>query len=73
MRQPAIAWFLRIDDLVLAKLAAGRPKDMTFARDAIRSGLVDVEHLERSVELLPESHREITRERLVTAVAGAIA
>lgn len=68
-KTPAVAWFLRIDDLVLAKLAAGRPKDLTFAADAIRSGLVDVENLERGLELMPESHREVTRERLATTVA----
>jgi hypothetical protein len=70
-KNPAVAWFLSIDDLVLAKLAAGRPKDMTFAAEAIRSNLVEAENLERGLELMPESHREVTRERLASAVSKA--
>jgi hypothetical protein len=70
-KTPAVAWFLGVDDLVLAKLAAGRPKDITFAESAIRSGLVEMENLGRGVELMPESRREVTRERLATAAANA--
>ena len=71
-KTPAVAWFLSVDDLVLAKLAAGRPKDLTFAEEAIRSGLVDVDNLKRGLELMPESHREVTQERLATAAARAV-
>ena len=70
-KKPAVAWFLNADDLVLAKLAAGRPKDMAFATEAIRSNLVETENLERGLELMPESHREVTRERLASAVSKA--
>lgn len=72
-KKPAVAWFLSLDDLVLAKLAAGRPKDMAFAAEAIRSNLVESGNLERGLELMPDSHREATRERLVTAISKAAA
>jgi hypothetical protein len=70
-KKPAVAWFLSVDDLVLAKLAAGRPKDMAFAAEAIRSNLVEPENLERGLELMPESHREMARERLTTVISRA--
>jgi hypothetical protein len=70
-KQPAIAWFLEVHDLVLAKLAAGRPKDIAFTVEGLRSGLVDLENLRRGVELMPESHRERTRALLEKAAATA--
>lgn len=60
-----IAWCLEVHDLVLAKLAAGRPHDFAFAEEAIRSRLVDREQLLFGVDLMPESHRARTRERLI--------
>lgn len=72
-KTPAVAWFLGVDDLVLAKLAAGRPKDIAFAESALRSGLVELDSLERGVELMPESHRELTRSRLAVVAANATA
>jgi len=59
-----IAWCLETHDLVLAKLAAGRRHDYEFVVTAIRSGLVEIERLQLGVDLLPESHREVVRERL---------
>ena len=59
-----VAWCLETHDLVLAKLAAGRPRDFEFAQDAIRAGIVDVDQLEVGVELMPESHRDRTRDAL---------
>jgi hypothetical protein len=59
-----VAWCLEIYDLVLAKLAAGRPHDLEFVQEAIRSLGLDAEQLELGAELMPESHREVTRERL---------
>ncbi len=70
-KKPAVAWFLSLDDLVLAKLAAGRPKDMSFVAEAIRSNLVQIESLERGLELMPDTHREATRRRLTTAISKA--
>jgi hypothetical protein len=58
------AWCLDAQDLVLAKLAAGRQRDLEFAAEAIRAGLVDPMQLRLGVDLMPESHREPTRERL---------
>lgn len=64
-RQPAaIAWCMEIHDVLLAKLAAGRPHDLEFAAEAIRSGLVDREQLALGLELMPERNREFTSERL---------
>ena len=64
-----VAWCLEVHDLVLAKLAAGRSHDFEFAVGAIRAGLVDPEQLHLGVDLMPESHRELTRERLRTVLA----
>jgi hypothetical protein len=70
-KKPAVAWFLGTDDLILAKLAAGRPKDLVFAEAAIRSRFVDVESLERGVDMMPVSHRQVTRERLASVVRAS--
>ncbi len=52
------AWCMEVHDLVLAKLAAGRPHDYDFVDEAIRCVLVDVEQLHLGVELLPTSIRD---------------
>ena len=52
-------------NLVLAKLAAGRPHDYEFVEAAIDSGLVEPTRLRTGIDLLPESHRETVRERLL--------
>lgn len=61
---PATAWCLEIHDLVLAKLAAGRTHDFEFVEGAIDAELVETERLQRGIELMPQSHRALTRERL---------
>lgn len=71
-KESAVAWFIDVHDLVLAKLAAGRSKDTAYAEEAIRSGLVDPENLRRRVDLMPESYRAVTGERLEQAVASAL-
>jgi hypothetical protein len=58
------AWCLEVHDLILAKLAAGRPHDYEFVEEAIRAGLVELDQLRLGVALLPDSHREPVRERL---------
>lgn len=63
------AWCMEVHDLVLAKIAAGRPHDLEFVTEAIHSRLADLEQLDLGVELMPESHRELTRERLTAVVA----
>ena len=44
-------------DLVLAKLVAGRKKDVAFAREALRAGLVSRTELERRAADLPGTGR----------------
>lgn len=64
-QQPAVvAWCMELHDLVLAKLAAGRPHDVEFAAEAIRGELVDRGRLERGLELMPASKRGFTAQRL---------
>ena len=64
-----IAWCLSIHDLVLAKLAAGRPHDRACAGEAVRAELADPEQLQLGVDLMPMSHRERTRETLAGVLA----
>ena len=64
-----IAWCLEVNDLVLAKLAAGREHDLEFAADALRERLVDPDQLRLGVDLIPESHREPTKTRLLVLLA----
>jgi hypothetical protein len=63
-RDPVTAWFLEVHDLALAKLAAGREKDIEFVTEALIADLVDAGRLRRGVELMPEKHRELTGQRL---------
>lgn len=49
----AAGWCLEQHDLVLAKCVAGREKDVVFAAEAVRHGLVDADELRRRVESLP--------------------
>ena len=64
-----IAWCLSMPDLVLAKLAAGRPHDLEFAEESIRSELVDREQLQLGVGLIPAAHRQRTHDRLAGILA----
>lgn len=61
---PAVAWCLEVHDLVLAKLAAGRPHDREFVLEAVRAGLVEAERLRLGVGLMPVSERDLVSERL---------
>lgn len=64
-QQPGVvAWCMEIHDLVLAKLAAGRPHDVEFALEAISSHLADRQRLTMGLELLPARTRPVTTERL---------
>lgn len=62
-------WCLEAHDVVLSKLAAGREKDLAFAVEALRAGIVDAGGLERGLELMPESHRAATAGRLTVVRA----
>lgn len=65
------AWCLEAHDLVLAKCAAGRERDWTFAEDAIRHGVVKGEELLRRAEHLPLPKG--SRERVEKMLGGVIA
>lgn len=64
-----VAWCLDVRDLVLAKLAAGREHDLEFVEEVLRAGIADVTELELGIDLMPESHRELTRDRLAGLTA----
>jgi hypothetical protein len=53
-REGAIACCLEAHDLVLAKCAAGRDRDWTFARAALDAKLVEATQLLRRIDDLPE-------------------
>jgi hypothetical protein len=70
-KRSVTAWCLSANDLVLAKLAAGRPHDVEFVVEAIRTGIVKVAPLWDGLELMPDSHREDVRQRLDGVVSRA--
>ncbi len=49
----ATGWCLEPHDLVLAKLVAGREKDLAYARAAVAAGIVALPELRRRVTSLP--------------------
>lgn len=63
-RSPVTAWCMEAHDLVLAKLAAGRPHDREYSAQALAAGLVNPQQLRRGVELIPTSHRKRVGQRL---------
>jgi hypothetical protein len=69
-RDPVTAWFLEVHDLALAKLAAGREKDIEFVTEALIAGLVDSGRLRRGIDLMPDRHREPTRIRLENVIVS---
>jgi hypothetical protein len=58
------AHLLEAHDLVLAKLAAGRDRDLSYAITAVSANIVSLEELERRLEAMPESHRDRARDLL---------
>ena len=62
-REP-IVWCLALPDLILAKLAAGRPHDLAFVDAAIEAELVTVDELRLGIDLLPEESRSDVARRL---------
>ena len=59
-------------DLLLAKYAAGRDKDLRFTREAVRSGLVDRAVLEERLSrtVLDEGRRELVAARIARDFAA---
>lgn len=49
-------WCLEAHDLVLSKLVAGREKDLRFAEEAVRYGLVTVDTLAARLRVTPVSN-----------------
>jgi hypothetical protein len=66
-------WCLEVHDLVLAKCAAGRSRDLEFANEAIRHRLVEPEELLRRVADLPlaDAGRAYVRVLLEGVIAQA--
>ena len=48
---------LSLPDLALAKLAAGRERDVEFVAEMLRAKLLNADQLRGGVEYMPESHR----------------
>jgi len=69
----ATGWCMEAHDLVLAKLAAGRERDIEFATEAIRHDIVQPQELLRRVQDLPldGSYQEHVRSLLESAIAKA--
>lgn len=69
----ATGWCMEAHDLVLAKLTAGRERDMQFAEDAIRHDVVQPQELLRRVGDLPvESGRQKHVRSLVESVVAKV-
>ena len=62
----ATGWCMEVHDLVLAKCVAGRPKDWSFAENALRHQIVRLAELRARAALLPvpACHRESIAEGL---------
>jgi len=65
------AHLLEAHDVVLAKLAAGRERDLTYAITAVSADIVSLEELERRLEAMPGSHRDRVRDLLAVVRARA--
>ncbi len=67
----ATGWCMEAHDLVLAKLAAGRARDLDFAVQAIRNDIVDPRELLRRTSNLPldEQHQARVRSLLQSVIA----
>jgi hypothetical protein len=69
MKSTVTGWGIEIHDLVLSKLAAGRQHDYVFVEVALQTGIVDLPKLRELLLLMPESHRDLTRDRLEGLIA----
>jgi hypothetical protein len=69
----ATGWCMEAHDLVLAKLAAGRTRDMEFAEEAIRHDIVRPRELLRRTRHLPvdSQRQEHVRSLLTSIIAKA--
>jgi hypothetical protein len=69
----ATGWCMEPHDLIVAKLAAGRERDVEYARAALEAGIVDAGLLHERVELLQvnEALHEHVRRLLKLAITEA--
>jgi hypothetical protein len=67
----ATGWCLHPADLALAKLAAGREKDLRFVADMSKHGMLDQKQIEALVPQmnLPETWTELIRSRVAACAA----
>ena len=67
----ATGWCMEAHDLVLAKLAAGRERDLEFAMQAMRNDIVQPQELLRRVPDLPldRQHQDHVRSLLESVIA----
>jgi hypothetical protein len=69
---PAIGWCLSAPDLMLAKIAAGRPQDIEFVEASLRAGVTSADELRRGIDLLPDhvqSEARVRTEGLIAKVS----
>lgn len=66
-------WCLEIHDLVVSKLVAGREKDLTFAKDAARFGLLEESTVAERVAKtsIPAELRGLVEGRVSRLFAGS--
>ena len=64
-----VGWSLSLADLALAKLAAGREKDVEFVAEMLRAKLLNADQLRGGVKYMPESHRNDVRGRAAGVIA----
>ncbi|WP_332642189.1 DUF6036 family nucleotidyltransferase [Aeromicrobium sp.] len=68
--EPAEAAFLEPHDLVATKLAAGRLKDLAFARALVDVGLVDLDVLLERIYAMPAGVHQSVIDRMIGWVAA---
>lgn len=63
--EPSQASFLEPHDLVVSKLAAGRPKDLAFARALVRAEFVDLDVLVERILAMPDDVHQSVIDRMI--------
>lgn len=63
-----IGWCLEIHDLLASKYVAGRERDLEFAAEAIRHGLILKDLLDEKIKLLPVN--QTLKERFLRKIAA---
>lgn len=66
------AWALDPSDLLVAKYAAGREKDLAFAEAALRLGLADAAAVERGIDCVRDRIGEPKRRLALSSIGRAL-